>query len=248
MLHLDRRHLDAPRIGALVEDLLQLLVQTLALRQQVVQLHLAQHAPQRRLGELRRRVVEVLDFDDRPPRIDHAEVQDRVHLDRDVVARDHVLRRHVEHDRPQADLDHAIDRREDENDAGALRLRQQLAEAEDDAALVFGQDLDRADEVEHDDERDDEQRARYSMAEPQSLRTVSVNPSTLVMRTRAPSAIGSRRDRLPDFAVDGDTAECARFDGGQRLAGLADHARRRRSPAGCRWAARPSLTRSDGDR
>ncbi len=31
VLHLDRRHLDAPRIGVLVEDLLQLLVQPLAL-------------------------------------------------------------------------------------------------------------------------------------------------------------------------------------------------------------------------
>ena len=35
---------------------------------------------------------------------------------------------------------------------GPLRLRQQLAEPEDDAALVLGQDLDRAEQVQHDDE------------------------------------------------------------------------------------------------
>ena len=64
VLHLDRRHLDAPRLGVLVEDLLQLLVQPLALRQQVVELDLAEHAAQRRLRELRGRVEVVLDFHD----------------------------------------------------------------------------------------------------------------------------------------------------------------------------------------
>ena len=117
-------------------------------RQQVVELHLAEHAAQRRLRELRRRVVVVLDLDDRPARIHHAEVDDRVDLHRHVVARDDVLRRHVHDDRAQADADHAIDRREDEDDARALRLRQQLAEPEDDAALVLVQDLDRAEQVE----------------------------------------------------------------------------------------------------
>ena len=89
-----------------------------------------------------------LDLDDRPARIDDAEVDDRVDLDRDVVARDDVLRRHVHDDRPQAHAHHAIDRREHEDDAGPLRLRQQLAEPEDDAALVLGQDLDRAEQIE----------------------------------------------------------------------------------------------------
>ena len=38
VLHLDHRDLDAPRIGVLVEDLLQLLVQLVALGQQLVEL------------------------------------------------------------------------------------------------------------------------------------------------------------------------------------------------------------------
>ena len=98
-------------IGLVVEDLLQLLVQPIALRQQIVELRLSEHAPQRRLRELRRGVDVVLDLDDRLPRIDHAEVDDRVHLHRDVVARDDVLRRHVVDDRAQADAHDAVDRR-----------------------------------------------------------------------------------------------------------------------------------------
>ncbi len=94
----------------------------------------------------------VLDLDDRAARIHDAEVDDRVHLHRHVVARDDVLRRHVHDDRAQADAHHPVDRREDQDDAGPLRLRQQLAEAEDDAALVLVQDLDRAEQVEHDDD------------------------------------------------------------------------------------------------
>ncbi len=156
VLHFDRRHLDAPRVGVLIENLLQLLVQPLALRQQIVELDLPEHAAQRRLRELRRRVDVVLDLDDRPPRIHHPEVEHRVDLDRHVVARDHVLRRHVEDHRPQADLHHAIDRREHQDHAGPLRLRQQLAEAEDHAALVLRQDLDRADDVDDQDEHDDQ--------------------------------------------------------------------------------------------
>ena len=138
VLDLDRRDLDAPGIGVLVEDLLQLLVQPLALRQQLVELGLPEHAPQRRLGELGRRVEVVLDLDDRAARIHDAEVDDRVHLHRHVVARDDVLRRHVEDDRAQADAHHAVDRREDEDDPRPFGLREQLAQAEDHAAFVPG--------------------------------------------------------------------------------------------------------------
>ena len=96
------------------------LVQLLALGEQVVELRLPEHAPQRRLRELRRGVQVVLDLDDRPARLHHAEVDDRVDLHRHVVARDDVLRRHVEHDRPQADAHHPVDRAEDEDQARAL--------------------------------------------------------------------------------------------------------------------------------
>ena len=64
VLHFDGRHLDPPGIGALIEDLLQLLIEVVPLRQQIIQIDLAQHAAQRRLRQLRRGVVVVLDFDD----------------------------------------------------------------------------------------------------------------------------------------------------------------------------------------
>ena len=80
---------------------------------------------------------------------------DRVYLQRDVVARDDVLRRNLERFLPQRDAHHAVDRREDQDDAGPLRLGKQAAEAEDYAALVLGQDLDRAEDVENNDDNDD---------------------------------------------------------------------------------------------
>ncbi len=51
------------------------------------------------------------------------EVDDRVDLDGDVVLGDDVLRRDVHDHRPQADLDHLVDDRDQEDDARALSRR-----------------------------------------------------------------------------------------------------------------------------
>ena len=61
-------------------------------------------------------------------------------------------------DRAKADTDDAIDRAEDKDDAWALRLGQQLAEAEDHAAFVLREDLDGCNQVEHDDNAQDQRR------------------------------------------------------------------------------------------
>src|SRR5438128_1512083 len=61
VLHLDDRPFDAPGAGGLVGDLLQDRVDLLALGEQLVELVLAEHGPQRRLRDLRRRDHEVLD-------------------------------------------------------------------------------------------------------------------------------------------------------------------------------------------
>jgi hypothetical protein len=75
VLDLDDRDLDAPGRGLLVDDRLQDRVDLLALRQQLVELMLAEHRPQRRLRDLRRRDHEVLDLHDRGLlRIDDPEV------------------------------------------------------------------------------------------------------------------------------------------------------------------------------
>src|SRR4051794_10104575 len=122
VLHLDDRDLDPPRGGCLVDDLLQDGVDLVALRQQLVERVLTEHRAQGRLRDLRGRDHEVLDLHDRVLRLDDPEVRDRVHAHRDVVLRDHVLRRDVQGDRPQVDLDHPIDDRDEQEEAGALRI------------------------------------------------------------------------------------------------------------------------------
>ena len=89
-------------------------------REHFVELVLAQHRAQRRLRELAGRLERVRDLNDRLRRIDDAEIDDGVHLHRNVVARDDVLRRHVQHDHAQVDLDHALDDRNHEDDARSL--------------------------------------------------------------------------------------------------------------------------------
>ena len=86
-------HLHAPWLGLLVDDLLEPFVDAFALGQQFVKLGLAQHAPQRRLGDQRGRPDVVGDADDGPPGIDDPEVGYGVDFDRDVVAGDDLLRR-----------------------------------------------------------------------------------------------------------------------------------------------------------
>ena len=109
VLDLDGRDLHAPGLGLVVDDLLQVLVEALALGQQRVELGLAEHRAQRRLRDLRGRGQHVLDLDDRPGRVDDAEVGDRGDARGHVVAGDDVLRRDLQRDRAQAHADHAVD-------------------------------------------------------------------------------------------------------------------------------------------
>src|SRR6188508_3355545 len=60
--------------GSLVDDLLQVLVEPLALGEQLIEIRLAEHRAQRGLGDLRGGEQEVLDLDDRLVRVDHPEV------------------------------------------------------------------------------------------------------------------------------------------------------------------------------
>src|SRR6185437_10660015 len=81
----------------------------------------------------------------------------RVDLHRHVVARDHVLRRHLHHDRAQVDPDHLLHHRDQDDDARPLH-RLKAAEQEHHAAVVLAQDLDRGqqdDQYDDDDHRDD---------------------------------------------------------------------------------------------
>jgi hypothetical protein len=95
MLDLDVGDLDAPLVGLVIEDLLDIAVELVPLGQHLVQLVLAEHRSQRRLGQLAGGERVVLDPVDGLLGLDHPEVDHGVHLDRDVVARDDVLGRHV---------------------------------------------------------------------------------------------------------------------------------------------------------
>src|SRR5207247_9654375 len=118
---------------------------TVRLPPQLVAPQLRQHGAQRRLGQLRGGVVELLNVDHRLLWIHDAIVDDRVHLDRDVVPGDHVLRRHIVHHRAQRYAHHAVDREYDEDRPRPLRLVMQVPQAEHAGALVLVEALDTGD-------------------------------------------------------------------------------------------------------
>ena len=81
----------------------------------------------------------IADLDDGALGIDDAEIEDGAHLDRDVVAGNHVLRRNfVDHD-AQIDAHHLLHERHQQKQPGTLGPGV-AAEGEDHAALVFAQD------------------------------------------------------------------------------------------------------------
>ena len=94
------------------------------------------------LGDQRGGVQVVLNFGDRPVGVDDPEVTDRVDARGHVVAGDHFLGRDVERDRAQVHADHAVDDRDEQDQARPLQ-RHQTPEPEDDPALVLTKDADR---------------------------------------------------------------------------------------------------------
>ncbi len=142
MLDLDGSDLDAPCVRLHVEDLLNVLVQTVALRQHLVQIVLAEHGSQRRLGELARRGHEILDLDRRFLRVDDAEIDHSADPHRNIVARDHVLAGHVENTGPEIDAHHLLHIGEEQDQPRSLDAGE-TAEREDHAAFIFPEDPDR---------------------------------------------------------------------------------------------------------
>ena len=82
-------------------DVLEAVVQLLALGEELVQGGLPEDRPQRRLGQLLGGIEVVRHLHDRLRRVHDVEVDDRVDLDGDVVPRDHVLRGHLQGDGAQ---------------------------------------------------------------------------------------------------------------------------------------------------
>src|SRR5581483_701038 len=155
LLHFHGGDLHAPGVGVLVEDALQAEVDLVAVREQLVELHFAEHGAQRGLRELRRLVAVVVHRDHGAHGIADLEEDDRVHLQGNVVARDDVLRRDFERLLLQRHAADAVHRLEYEDDARTLRPAEHASEAQDHAALPLVQDLDAAQQVDNDDSDDD---------------------------------------------------------------------------------------------
>ncbi len=86
MLDLHVGDLDAPGIGLLVENFLDIAVELIAFRQHLIQLMLPQNRSQCGLRQLTGGLKVVFHMDHRPLGIDHAEVNHRVDPHRHVVA------------------------------------------------------------------------------------------------------------------------------------------------------------------
>ena len=105
VLDLDPLDPDAPWfLGGGVDDLLELGVDLVPFGQQRVQVTVADHRPQRRLGDLGYREGVVLHVDERLDWVDDPVVDDRIHPQGDVVPGDALLAGHGRRDDLHVDL------------------------------------------------------------------------------------------------------------------------------------------------
>jgi CheY-like chemotaxis protein len=156
VLDLDIDDLDAPSVGLVVEDPLDVSVQALALGEQLVQIVLSEHRAQGGLGELAGGHLEFLDLDDRFFGVDHLEIEHRIDAHGDVVLGDQVLFGDIHGDHAQVDANELLDRRDDDDEPGSFD-RLKTAEEEDHATLILGQDSDgRAEEQDDQSQREQE--------------------------------------------------------------------------------------------
>src|SRR6202023_4317209 len=154
--HVDLFDLDvddfyAPRRGVRVKNALQAQIDFFPVRKQFVKFLLAQDGTQRSLCELRGLIHVVGNFDDRLVGIDHAQADHGVHFQRDVVARNDVLGGNLKPFLTKRNAHDAVDGGKHQNHAGTLGLLEQMAEPEDDAAVVLGEDLDLTQRIDGDD-------------------------------------------------------------------------------------------------
>src|SRR5260370_35714974 len=132
------------------------------MRQQLIEIYLAQDGAQRRLRELLRLPVIVLYSDHGLRGVQYLPVNDGIHLQRAVVASDDVLGRHFQGLLAKIDPDHFVNRSKHQNDPRSLGLLEEMAEAEDHRAFVLPQNLDGVEKVEKDNDYGDDDDEWYS--------------------------------------------------------------------------------------
>src|SRR5208283_3484666 len=125
---------------------------------------------------------------------DDAKIHDGIDLDRYVVTRDHVLWRHVHHDRAQVDPHPLLNGGNDQDQSRPFHFPE-AAQHEHDAALVFAEDAKRG-EDEHGDENHETAESHsenhsYPLAPWLSGITVSTRPLRAVTRTSCPRLSGT---------------------------------------------------------
>src|SRR5208282_4685269 len=153
-VHLLQLHLgdfDAPGLGVLIEDVLELFVHFVAFGKDGVELELAANAAQGGLGELRGGVHVILGAREGQIGVDHLEVADGVDLCRDVVLRDDVLRGHVERFDLHGNAIERVNRPNHDGEAPGLGSVQHDAEAQDHAVFPL---LDHENGVPEPDQKD----------------------------------------------------------------------------------------------
>src|SRR5215213_10817755 len=134
---LDHADLYPPGLGLLVYDSLELLVYGFPVGQEVVEVLLAEDAPQGGLAYLAGGQDVVLYLNDALVGVHHPEVDHCGHAGGDVVAGDEVLGRDIQGDGPQAHLDHPVNPWNQDEEARALGSPLHPTEPEDDAPLVL---------------------------------------------------------------------------------------------------------------
>ncbi|MPN25258.1 hypothetical protein SDC9_172665 [bioreactor metagenome] len=142
LLDLHVRNLDAPGVGLRIQRLLDVQVQRFTLCQHLVELMLAQYGAQHGLRELTGGLQIIDHLDHRLLRIHHAQIDHGIDLDRDVVARDHILRRDLQDHGAQIHPDHLLNGGNDEDQSRPLDLPE-APQREDHAALILAKNPDR---------------------------------------------------------------------------------------------------------
>src|SRR5664279_5253964 len=152
VLELDEGDHDAPVDGVDVEDLANVQVDAVGLREGLVQRVLTNHFAQRGLGDLVDRGVDVLNRYHRLHRVDNLEVGHRRHIDADVVTSDDALGLDRHGDDPQRDPVQHVDERDDDPQARSAHA-DDATESEQDPDLVLLDDLEGAGGDGEDDKR-----------------------------------------------------------------------------------------------
>src|SRR5690606_8438412 len=137
VLDLHDADLHTPRLGQLVDDLLELAVDVVAVDEKLIEVDLADDAPECGLGDLEGPKPVVLDLEDGAVGVCYPEIAHGVDAYGHVVTRNDVLGWDVECHGPQTHPHQPIDDGDDEDQTRSPSITHHPTEPEQDAPLVF---------------------------------------------------------------------------------------------------------------